>query len=49
MYGDDSLAAYSPGDFNHDGSLVAADYTVWRDHLGQTLGLGFTSALPRSP
>src|SRR6202007_2157730 len=25
-----------PGDFNHDGIVDAADYTVWRDSLGQT-------------
>jgi hypothetical protein len=26
----------TPGDFNGDGSVDAADYTVWRDHLGDT-------------
>ena len=25
-----------PGDFNRDGTVDAADYTVWRDSLGQT-------------
>ena len=25
-----------PGDFNHDGIVDAADYTVWQDTLGQT-------------
>lgn len=25
-----------PGDFNRDGTVDAADYTVWRDQLGQT-------------
>jgi hypothetical protein len=25
-----------PGDYNHDGTVDAADYTVWRDSLGQT-------------
>ena len=24
-----------PGDFNGDGAVDAADYTVWRDHLGE--------------
>ena len=24
------------GDFNNDGSVDAADYTIWRDELGQT-------------
>jgi hypothetical protein len=37
----DLLAAFAPpemliGDFNGDGSVDAADYTVWRDSLGQT-------------
>ena len=27
-----------PGDFNHDGVVDAADYTVWRDGLGSTYG-----------
>jgi hypothetical protein len=34
-------AAYilgTPGDFNSDGLVNAADYTVWRDHLGQPAG-----------
>jgi hypothetical protein len=25
-----------PGDYNNDGTVNAADYTLWRDHLGQT-------------
>ncbi len=25
---------FIPGDFNTDGSVDAADYTIWRDHLG---------------
>jgi len=29
-----------PGDFNNDGKVDAADYTVWRDNLG-----GSSSAL----
>ncbi|MEN1679659.1 MAG: hypothetical protein AAGJ46_08700 [Planctomycetota bacterium] len=38
---DDLLAAFaitlaSQGDFNGDGVVDAADYTVWRDNLGQT-------------
>jgi hypothetical protein len=28
-----------PGDYNSDGIVDAADYTVWRDHLGQTFAL----------
>jgi T5SS/PEP-CTERM-associated repeat protein len=28
-----------PGDYNRDGVVDAADYTVWRDHLGQSVTL----------
>jgi hypothetical protein len=27
------------GDYNNDGTVNAADYTVWRDHLGQSITL----------
>jgi hypothetical protein len=27
------------GDYNHNGVVDAADYTVWRDHLGQSFSL----------
>ena len=27
------------GDYNNNGKVDAADYTVWRDHLGQTFAL----------
>ena len=27
------------GDYNNNGIVDAADYTVWRDHLGQTFAL----------
>jgi hypothetical protein len=27
------------GDYNNDGTINAADYTVWRNHLGQTFTL----------
>jgi hypothetical protein len=37
------IAASTPagtiGDYNSDGKVDAADYTVWRDHLGQTFTL----------
>jgi hypothetical protein len=33
-----AVAAVS-GDYNNDGVVNAADYTVWRDHLGQTFQL----------
>ena len=29
-----------PGDYNRDGIVDAADYTVWRDTLGQTVAAG---------
>jgi PEP-CTERM motif len=29
-----------PGDYNQDGAVDAADYTVWRDHLGTSFALG---------
>ncbi len=32
----DSLIGLLPGDFNDDGMVDAADYTVWRDGLGTT-------------
>jgi hypothetical protein len=28
-----------PGDYNHNGKVDAADYTVWRDKLGSTESL----------
>ena len=28
-----------PGDYNQNGTVDAADYTIWRDHLGQTFTL----------
>jgi hypothetical protein len=28
---------YLPGDYNADGTVDAADYTVWRDNLGKTV------------
>lgn len=32
-------SAGTPGDYNSDGEVNAADYTVWRDHLDQTFQL----------
>jgi len=34
-----TLVAALPGDFNIDGVVDAADYTVWRDSLGSTMSL----------
>jgi hypothetical protein len=34
-----TVAAGAPGDYNNNGVVDAADYTVWRDHLGQTFQL----------
>lgn len=36
------LSATLPGDYNADGTVDAADYTVWRDTLGQS-GAGLTA------
>jgi hypothetical protein len=33
------IASAVLGDYNGDGIVDAADYTVWRDHLGQTFAL----------
>jgi hypothetical protein len=33
-----------PGDYNNDGTVDAADYTVWRDNLGAAAG-----TLPNDP
>jgi hypothetical protein len=33
-------APAASGDFNHDGFVNAADYTVWRDSLGHTVPVG---------
>ncbi len=36
----ESLIPVTPGgDYNGDGTVDAADYTVWRDHLGETMTL----------
>ena len=37
--GDIGTPAGVPGDYNGNGIVDAADYTVWRDHLGQTFPL----------
>ncbi|MEX2091953.1 MAG: glycosyl hydrolase [Pirellulales bacterium] len=37
-----NLAATLPGDYNLDGTVDAADYTVWRDSFGQT-GIGLAA------
>jgi len=34
-----SVVSVVPGDYNGNGIVDAADYTVWRDHLGQTYAL----------
>lgn len=34
----DFQSAVLPGDFNDDGRVDAADYTVWRDNVGQPAG-----------
>jgi hypothetical protein len=37
------------GDYNSDGVVDAADYTVWRDHLGQTFALPNRDPLNSGP
>ncbi|MGE3641906.1 MAG: GH25 family lysozyme [Pirellulales bacterium] len=34
------MPTFLPGDFDRDGTVDAADYTVWRNTLGQTVALG---------
>ena len=34
-----SVVSFLPGDYNGNGIVDAADYTVWRDHLGQNFAL----------
>lgn len=34
--GEVTVSLATPGDYNNDGQINAADYTVWRDTLGQT-------------
>ena len=34
-----NIPGVSPGDYNCNGIVDAADYTVWRDHLGQNYSL----------
>ncbi len=34
-----AIGAGVPGDYNQDGTVNAADYTVWRDHLGSGTSL----------
>lgn len=37
-------APHSPGDFNADGLVNAADYTIWRDENGQTVEIAGAGA-----
>lgn len=39
-YESQGIPSFSPGDYNRDGLVNAADYTVWRDALGQTVTPG---------
>jgi len=38
-YESQGVPGYPAGDYNHDGIASAADYTVWRDTLGETSDL----------
>jgi autotransporter-associated beta strand protein/T5SS/PEP-CTERM-associated repeat protein len=42
-------AAKLAGDYNDNGILDAADYTVWRDHLGQSFALANRSSANTGP
>jgi hypothetical protein len=42
-------AVVVPGDYNNNGIVDAADYTVWRDHLGQSFALPNRSAANTGP
>ena len=44
-----SFLAALPGDYNQDGTVNAADYTVWRNHLGQTFNLPNKNPLAQTP
>ncbi|MEN1680515.1 MAG: hypothetical protein AAGJ46_13065 [Planctomycetota bacterium] len=37
--GEWTVSTFVPGDFNRDGAVDAADFTVWRDSVGETGGL----------
>jgi hypothetical protein len=39
LYTDGVLFVNLPGDYNRDGVVDAADYTIWRDTLGSTIDL----------
>ena len=38
-----------PGDYNHDGIIDAADYTIWRNHLGQSFTLSNENPAAMTP
>ncbi|MCA9187249.1 MAG: hypothetical protein KDA99_16590 [Planctomycetales bacterium] len=37
------------GDYSANGTVDAADYTVWKDNFGTTRGLVFAIAVPEIP
>ncbi|MFO0788458.1 MAG: PEP-CTERM sorting domain-containing protein [Pirellulales bacterium] len=39
LLADSFTPSAAPGDYNSDGTVNAADYVMWRDHLGQTFQL----------
>jgi hypothetical protein len=41
-----SAPAELPGDYNEDGMVDAADYTVWRNHFGAAMSLPNEAATP---
>ncbi|MEX2169554.1 MAG: PEP-CTERM sorting domain-containing protein [Pirellulales bacterium] len=38
-----TVELFPPGDYNRDGTVDAADYTVWRDTLGQSVMQGISA------
>lgn len=48
-FDDFSLTAALPGDYNENGVVDAADYTIWRDHQGQTFTLANVNPAAATP
>ena len=43
------VSAGLPGDYNYNGTVDAADYTIWRDHLGQSFPLSNENPAAATP
>lgn len=42
-YESQGIPTFSPGDFDRNGYVTAADYTIWRDTLGQSVPIGYAA------